>query len=199
MLRRLGLDNPNPYRASYRYVVDERTRELHSYTAHRASLSALYEPVYEALDALEWERLVEPVAGRPTGCIELDNRMAELREAYAAARSADEHKAIGLRSGAILQSLGLQMFDPERHLPPGATVPSRDDAKRRIGFYVTFVTRGRGARYAEIRKLAEAAVRLSEAVKHAPTPSRIDAGIAADATIQVVNLVRRLTHLDKPT
>jgi hypothetical protein len=40
-------------------------------------------------------------------------------------------------------------------------------------------------------------MRLAEAVKYAPEPTRIEAGIAADAGIQLVNLVRRISELER--
>lgn len=168
-----------------------------SYASRRAFASELCEPVRLELDKLEWARLVEPVAGRPTNWAGIDARIRELREAYSLARSANHCKAIGLQVGALLQALGRHVFDPERHLPEGESVPSRDDAKRRICFYVETVTRGKGDIYAEVRKLANATMRLSESVKHAPNPTRIEAGIAADAGSQLVNLVRRISELDR--
>jgi hypothetical protein len=124
--------------------------------------------------------------------------VVRLRERYAIARDVDNCKAVGLQVLSLLQSLDRLVFVAERHLPEGESEPSKDDAKRRIGFWVSAVTRGRGDLYAEARKLASAAVRRAGAVKHSPAPTRIEAGIAADAGILVVNLLRRLSELDGP-
>jgi hypothetical protein len=102
----------------------------------------------------------------------------------------------GLQCASLLQRLGREVFDPARHLPAGEATPGRDYGKRRIGFYVDAVTAERGSAFSEIRKLAGSCARLAETVRHAPAPTRVEAGIAADATIQLVQLVRRLTPLD---
>jgi hypothetical protein len=197
VLQRLGVAHTNPYRDLWRFFRSWEEKQLGSYASRRAYASELYEPVRLGLEKLEWAVLVKPVAGRPTNWSEVDARIRELREAYSLARSANDCKAIGLRVGALLQALGRHVFDPARHLPAGESEPSPDDAKRRIGFYVDTVTRGRGDLYAEVRKLTNASMRLAEAVKHAPEPTRIEAGIAADAGIQLVNLVRRISELER--
>jgi len=132
----------------------------------------------------------------PTGWAALDAGMLKLRRSYAAARDVQDCKSIGLQCASLLQQLGREVFDPARHLPTGEAEPGRDDAKRRIGLYVDAVTAGRGSAFSEIRKLGASCARLAEAVKHAGAPTRVEAGIAADATIQLVQLVRRLTALD---
>jgi hypothetical protein len=50
----------------------------------------------------------------------------------------------------------------------------------------------RGPDNAALRKLALAAIEYAQQVKHSTTPTRREAGIAADAVIQLVNLLRRL-------
>jgi hypothetical protein len=197
VLHRLGIAHTNPYRDLWRFYQSWEEKQLSTYASRRVYASELYEPVRLELDKLEWARLVEPIAGWPTSWAGIDSRIQELREAYSIARSPNDCKAIGLRVGALLQALGRHVFDPARHLPAGETEPSSDDAKRWIGLYVDTATRGRGDIYAEVRKLANATMRLAEAVKHAPEPSRIEAGIAADAGIQLANLVRRISELQR--
>ena len=197
VLHRLGIAHTNPHRDLWRFYGSWEGKQLGSFANRRAYASELYEPVRLELEKLEWATLVEPVAGRPTSWTGIDARIRELREAYSLARSSNDCKAIGLRVGALLQALGRHVFDPARHLPGGESEPSPDDAKRRIGFYVETITRGRGDLYAEVRKLANATMRLSEAVKHAPEPTRIEAGIAADAGIQLANIVRRISEFER--
>ena len=49
-----------------------------------------------------------------------------------------------------------------------------------------------GSTNKELRKLARAVIEVAQAVKHRGSPSRTEAGIAADAVIQLANMLRRL-------
>jgi len=196
VLRRLGVEHSNPYRDLWRFYASWAERGLATYASRRAYAAELYEPVRRALEDLEFARLVDPAATRPTGWVPVDETVAKLRARFRTSRDDADYKAVGLLCGSALQILGRLIFDPARHLPGGEVEPSPDDAKRRIGFYVHAVTAGQGGLYAEVRKIASATARLSEAVKHAQAPTRVEAGIAADATTQLVNLVRRLAELE---
>ena len=149
-----------------------------------------------ALEDLEFQTLVDPAATRPTGWVPVDEHVAKLRSRFRTARDARDYNAVGLLCATTLQVLGRFIFDPGRHLPDGEAEPGPDDAKRRITFYVDALTRHEGAALAEVRKLVAPSARLAEAVKHARSPTRVEAGIAADAAIQLVQLVRRLSELE---
>lgn len=82
------------------------------------------------------------------------------------------------------------VFDADRHLQNGQDVPPVANTKVRIGAFVEHAAAGRAN--AEIRKVARALIELAQAVKHRDTPSRRDAGIAADSVIQLANILRRL-------
>lgn len=88
-----------------------------------------------------------------------------------------------------------QLFDVTQHLPEGADEPGRDDAKARIGLFIDAAGFGRSGRYTELRQLLRASHRLAEAVKHDSRPSRHHAGMAADATVLLVSLLRRVDEL----
>lgn len=45
-----------------------------------------------------------------------------------------------------------------------------------------------------LRKLARASIEMAQHVKHSQTPTRREAGIAADAVIQLANMLRRLSE-----
>ena len=198
VLRRLGIEHTNPHDDLWRFYESWVPRGLGSYVSRRAHAAELYAPVRRALEDLEFQALVDPAATRPTGWVPVDEHVAKLRARFRIARDAADYKAVGLLCATTLQILGRHVFQPTRHLPQGEPEPGADDAKRRIGFYVDAVTHGRGRTFAEIRKLVDPIARLAEAVKHAREPTRVEAGIAADATIQLVNLVRRLAELDDP-
>jgi hypothetical protein len=196
VLRRLGIDHTNPYDDLWRFYESWGSRGLSSYASRRAYAAELYAPVRRALEDLEFQALVDPVGAHLTGWVPVDEHVAKLRARFRIARDARDYNAVGLLCTTTLQVLGRLVFHAATHLPEGEREPGPDDAKRRIGFYVDAVTRGRGRAFAEIRKLVDPTARLAEAVKHAAEPTRVEAGIAADATIQLVNLLRRVSELE---
>lgn len=90
----------------------------------------------------------------------------------------------------MTEALSRQVYDVNCHLRPGETEPPVAQTKQRIERFVEDAASG--ASNAEVRKLARAAIELSQAVKHSSTPSRRQAGIAADSVVQLANLLRRL-------
>jgi len=52
---------------------------------------------------------------------------------------------------------------------------------------------------AAIRKLANDTIEMAQHVKHSATPTRREAGVAADAVIQLANILRRLDEPDSPS
>lgn len=195
VLRRLGIPHPNLFDELWTFY-GHWSSELPGYASRREYVTRLYQPVRQALDELGCQSLVEPVADRTTGWPAVDEGVQKLRERYRNARDAGDYRAVGLECTTTLQALGRTVFDPKRHLPAGEAMPSVTDAKRRIGFFVDVLTSGHGNTFAEIRKLVPPTARLAEAVKHAQAPTRVEVGVAADATIQLVNLVRRVAQLE---
>jgi hypothetical protein len=82
------------------------------------------------------------------------------------------------------------VYNPDKHLRPGETVPAPDKTKQRLGRYVEDSLPG--SRNKPVRDLATQVIELAQQVKHQQTPSRRDAGVAADAVILVANILRRL-------
>jgi hypothetical protein len=102
---------------------------------------------------------------------------------------------------SVLEALGRAAFDVDRHLPDGEDVPHPNDAKARLGYFLTAVAGeqvGKGERFEHVRTLIRAAWRQAQAVKHRDDPNRTDAGIAADATALLVAIIRRLADEDDP-
>ena len=77
---------------------------------------------------------------------------------------------------------------PAAHLREGEEVPPRDKTKQRIGRFVETALPDD----AELRRLVNAAIELAQKVKHNATPTRRQAGIAADSVIMLANILRRL-------
>lgn len=78
--------------------------------------------------------------------------------------------------------------DPAVHLREGEEVPPRDKTKQRIGRYVETAL----VEDAELRRVVNASIELAQKVKHNPTPTRRQAGVAAASVIMLANILRRL-------
>ena len=78
-----------------------------------------------------------------------------------------------------------------------ATPASRGETKKRFQRYIEVILPGKDN--AAARSLARSIVVFAQAVKHAKTPSRREAGIIADSVIILANLPRRLDPRDLAT
>lgn len=165
-----------------------------SWQARRDILDKLFEPLHLQLIRLEertLEALALPISPRADlGWPYVDEEIRELRRRFATAVTTQDYRAIGTYCIGVLESLGEVAYDQSRHLREGETVPSRDKTNIRIGRYIEDALPGR--RNEDLRGLATKAGAFAHHVKHSPTPTRREAGIASDAVILLANILRRL-------
>jgi hypothetical protein len=166
-----------------------------SWAARREMVRELFDPLHEQLekreeDALRGE-LAEPVsASHETGWHAVDVEIAELRRHFHQARTRQDYRNVGNDVVAVLEALSEASYEPSRHLFDGETQPPVAQTKNRIARVIEVDSEPEGSD--ELARLARAAVEMAQAVKHNPAGSRLRAGIAADAVIQLANMVRRL-------
>lgn len=167
-----------------------------SWAARRNYVDDLFTPVENKIYVLQQRQWDEPLL-RPitphsaTGWSTLDGEMEELRAKFAVARSAQDHSAVGNACVRILELLGDVAFDAQRYVPDGEEIPPKANTKKRFDLIIDFELEGSDNQ--RLRKLARAAVEVAQQVKHEGTPSRRDAGIAADTIIALTNILRRIT------
>lgn len=164
-----------------------------SWQARREILAGFFDPVFESL-----EKMLEGGAGgiaesvsphAVTGWPRVDLEIAALRERFGTARIPQDYRDVGNRCVAVLEAVGEVVYDPERHLREGEEAPSREKSKQRLERYVEDSLAGR--ENTKVRGLATKVIELAHSVKHQPEPTRRDSGIAADATVLLVNILRR--------
>jgi hypothetical protein len=88
--------------------------------------------------------------------------------------------------------LSSTVYDPARHLRDGEEEPPVANTKQRLDRVIENDLSG--SDNAALRKVARAVIELAQQVKHSGTPTRLEAGIAADAVIQLANFMRRLAE-----
>ena len=194
---RLGItDHTIPFRdfGSFR-TYWSRNNGYGSWQTRRDLLSDIFNPLHERLAVLEQRALTstlaQPVTSHPrTGWPSIDTEINELRRHFQNARTAQDYRAVGLDCVAVTEALSAQVYDAARHLRYGETEPPVANTKQRLERFVEDTATG--ANNAALRKLARAAIEFSQHVKHSGTPTRIEAGIAADGVILLANILRRL-------
>lgn len=167
-----------------------------SWAARRIYADDLLSPVESEIYLLQqrmWdEPLLRPITPHSvTGWTTLDGEIEELRTRFAVARSAQDHSAVGNACVRILELLGDVAFDSVRYVPAEEEVPQRSNTKKRFDLIIDSEFQGSDNHH--LRKLARATMEVAQQVKHQGTPSRRDAGIAADTVIALVNILRRIT------
>ena len=167
-----------------------------SWQARRDMVADVFDPVQDTLEAMEQgthHDLVTPATSHEAlGWPRVDQEIQQLRQAFQRARSPLECREVGLACVGVLEAVSEAAYDPDKHLYEGEEIPPVARTKMRL-MRVAEHTLGSEGPSAEMSKLIRAAIELSEAVKHSPNRTRMEAGIAADAVFLVANMLRRLT------
>lgn len=169
------------------------------YQARRDLLSETFDPLHDRLADLETQSLAstlaDPISPRSrTGWDRVDAELGELRRHFLNASTSQDYRGIGNDCVHVTEALSQQVYDPERHLRPGESEPPVAQTKLRLDRYVEDAAPGPDN--ATLRKLGRATIEMAQHVKHSETPTRREAGIAADAVIQLANLLRRLGEVE---
>jgi hypothetical protein len=191
-----GFDVPFRDFTTFRsWWIRNGARGTGGWQARRNLLAEIFEPLHDDLARIEQKALssslVEPISPRArTGWSSVDAEIGELRRHFRSAHTAQDYRNVGLDCVAVTEALSRQVYDPARHLRDGEEEPPVANTKQRIQRFVDDAAPG--ADNAALRKLARSAIEFAQHVKHSATPTRREAGIAADAVIQLANLLKRL-------
>jgi hypothetical protein len=166
-----------------------------NWQARRDLLSDIFEPLHDRVADMEQRSLSSSLADAVspharTGWAGVDTEISELRRHFLNARTAQDYRNVGLDCVAVTEALSRQVFDPGRHLREGEEEPPVSKTKQRLERFVEDALPGPES--IDLRRLARSAIEFAQHVKHGETPTRRDAGIAADTVILLANLLRRL-------
>jgi hypothetical protein len=196
VLQRLGIDLTLPWRdfAGFRsYWL--KNNASGSYEARRDLIEQFFGPVQDALDEREDVEIravlaeaVSPCAG--IGWPKVDEEITELKHRFRTASTTQDYRDVGNRCVAVLEALSRTVYDRTRHMREGETEPPPDKTKQRLGRYVEDSLAGKDNE--AIRAVANKVIELAHGVKHSATPTRREAGIAADTVILLANILRRV-------
>lgn len=166
-----------------------------SWQARREILQSTFGPLHVELeqreDAALRGELAEPISSAgATGWPRVDEEITELRRHFHAALTVQDYRNVGNDCVVILEALSAVVYDPQIHLRSGEELPPIGNTKQRLDRFID--DSAGGAPNEELRAFAKKSIVLAQSVKHNPTSSRRMAGIAADAVIQLSNMLRRL-------
>lgn len=177
------------------YWVREGAAGAGGYQARRNLLSALFDGLHDQLADLETRSLssslVDPISPHSrTGWGAVDTEISELRRHFQNARTPQDYSAVGNDCVRVTEALSRQVYDVSLHLRPDKQEPPVANTKDRLDRCVEVALPGPDN--ARLRKLVRATIEVAQEVKHRGTPTRREAGIAADSVIQLANVLRRL-------
>lgn len=194
---RLGIADFNPPYSDFGTFKTfwNRNEGYGSWQARRDMLKDAFDGLHNKLADLETRSLtstlVQPITphGR-TGWARVDAEIAELRRHFQNAQTDQDYRNVGNDCVIIIEALSATVYDVTKHLSVGEEEPPVANTKQRLDRYVEVALTG--SENSALRKMAKASIELAQAVKHRSAPSRRDAGIAADAVIQLANLLQRI-------
>lgn len=172
-----------------------------SWHARRMMVAEFFGPLREKLEELEDASLVGELVTPVTpaaklGWPRIDEEIQELRRHFHTAQTIQDYRNVGNDCIAVLEALSVHVYDHATHTPPGEPEPPKGNTKTRLDRYIDHALKGPGN--AELRGLARKTIEFAQAVKHNPGGTRMRAGIAADAVIQLANVLRRLADGEAP-
>ncbi len=203
VLSRLGLDEFDlPFRGhgTWRgWWIRQGASGSGGWQARRNLLSGLFDSLHDQLADMEQASLTSSLAEAisphaRTGWPAVDAEISELRRHFLRAATPQDYRNVGQDCVAVTEALSRTVYDPARHLREGEQEPPVANTKARLERFVEDAAPGPDN--AAIRRLARMTIELAQHVKHSETPTRREAGIAADAVILLANILRRLDERD---
>jgi hypothetical protein len=157
----------------------------------------VFEDMTKQLEVLEQRSLATTLATPVTphtgsGWPSVDHEISELRRQFLNAATPQDYNGVGLVAVRLTEALSATVYDPAVHLRSGETEPPVANTKQRLDRYIEDSLPGQDN--ATLRKLAKTTIEYAQKVKHSATPTRREAGIAADAALLLANILRRLAE-----
>ncbi|HSX31479.1 MAG TPA: hypothetical protein VLE99_06190 [Candidatus Saccharimonadales bacterium] len=142
-------------------------------------------------DKLYIQHLSQPAEpGALAGWPQIQNEIAQLRLKFVAASTEQDYNAIGTVCVRIIEGISRTAYNTTVHLRQGESEPPVNQTDNRIGRVIEVGLAG--SANLELKHLAKSASAAAHRVKHKNTPTRLQAGIAADATILLTSIVSRI-------
>jgi hypothetical protein len=186
-LMRIGVEDPFPWRDLWQWYGFYKD----AYPTYQSRRELVYErsdPVLHELERRQ-SRGLEDWATPASSWSDLEHRLDELKPRYDTASSLDDLQDVGRRSREIMIDVANLVFH-EWMVSPGEAVPSRNDAKARIDYFLTLAAPGKV--HEDLRRVVRAGYSLNNTVTHSGNTTQAEAFAAAQTTILVVRTLELL-------
>lgn len=177
------------------YWIKKGVTGTGSWEGRRQLLEEVYGPLHSTLESLENKKLRSPLVNQldlePDAAWDIVNKeIFELRRKYDITSTTQDLRSLGLQCVNVLEALGKVVHDPALDLKPEESALPYDRPRERICRYVDRVMTG--SDNSLVRSMVTKTTELAERVKHRTAPTPQMTGVACDATISLVNMIRRL-------
>jgi hypothetical protein len=196
-LSAIGLQDPFPWADLWQWY-GHWSSALPDYASRRAHISELATSVLDELERrLRGDQQLDDWLINDDALITwqaLDGRLTEMKARLDAATSLDDFQDVGRRCREVLIGASRLVFREEM-VPDGAPVPSPNDSKARIGYYLDACIPGSAGD--AVRGLIRAAYTLMQTVTHSSTIGSVHAFAAAQATVLIVRTLQKVEAQDR--
>lgn len=194
--QRIGIEFDLPWRDYASFRTYWNANDGHgSWQARREMVEQHFGPLRDELsrreDQADSSQLAEASSPHAsTGWPDVDVEIRELRRRFRSATTPQDYRAVGTDCVGVLEALSRTVYDPSIHVREGERPLDLGKSKLRIERFIEDGLPGKENEH--IRGLARKAIELAHDVKHSPSATRRDSGIAADAAILLANILRRI-------
>lgn len=188
-LKRLGIENPFPWRSLWDWHGKWSSGEFPSYASRRRYIREIAEPAELELERRRSQGSVTDWGSRGTTWGSLEERLTGLKTELDRAAGLDDLQDVGRRAREIIIDAAAFVFQ-ESMTPANEEPPKKGDAKQQIEFFLSDAAGGTA--HVELRRLIRATWDLANAVTHSSSATRIDAFAAAQATVVLVRCLQEI-------
>lgn len=190
-VERLGIEDPFPWPDLYSWWAFVSPKRP-TYMERRAYVAEISDPVLDQLHRrqaglVDWSR-----DHGPQTWATLNGRLEGLRDEFNRASTHDDLQDVGRRAREIIIDAANLVFD-DKMVPFEDAVPSPNDAKRRINYFLD--SRVPGQSHADLRRVVRAVLDLANTVTHSDSITRVDAYATAQATVFIVRTLQEMSAL----
>ena len=184
-LLRLGVEDPFPWRDLWKWYGFYKD-DYPTYQSRRDLVYERSDPVLHEFERRQQSGL-EDWANPAASWSDLEHRLDGLKAEFDGAVTLDDLQDVGRRSREILIDAANVAFH-DWMLPEGAEMPARNDAKRRIDYFLDQLALGDTNK--DLRRVIRASYDLNNTVTHSGSITKANALAAAQATILVVRTLQ---------
>lgn len=195
-LIRLGVNTDLPFRnfTSFQdFWVEQGAIGEGSWRRRRSLIEAAFASIRTALESLEEHRITKPLSNpineQGPSWPEVDAEVRELRRKFNMAVTPQDFRALGTNFIGVLEAVGDAVYSPNEDLREDERTIPRDKPKIRIE---RFLERSIVLEHRALKNQVKTTLELAHKIKHSQSPNALMTGVAADSTILLASIIRRI-------